>query len=167
MRGFLLLLLLIGSALAITREEFKKDREYVSRVEKRLEELDREITKGNTSREVLGELNSYGYPLYTLKDKYIGESGKDYEKFYERVKRAYDRLLYVKRGAFPKVLMDEVRELKLPVCRIETSGKFRETLNIAVKDLKDESALTKLMTETQLRYAHLLGIEGVNFEKCK
>ncbi|WP_457600563.1 hypothetical protein [Hydrogenivirga sp.] len=151
----------------IGEEEFRKDVEYVKKVEKRLDEIDREVMKGHTTRELLGELNSYGYPLYTLRDKYRGRDEEKFRKFYRRVDRAYEKMLYVKRGAFPKLLMEEMRELNLPVCKIEASGKLRKTLNISVKDLKDEKSLTRMMTDTQLGNVHFLGIENLNFKKCE
>ncbi len=167
MRGFVLFLLAIGMTFAITKEEFKKDREYVSRVEKRLEELDRLAQKEGPKSEIIDELNSYGYPLHTLKDKYLMESGERYERFYERVKRAYDKVLYVKRGIFPKVLKKEIEDLHVPVCDVRAEGKNRETLTIVMKNPKNEKDVMKVMTQTQLQYVHLLGVEEVKFEKCR
>ncbi len=167
MRSLLLLLLLLGVSLAVTKEEFRKDREYVSRVEKRLEELDRLAQKVGPKTEIIDELNSYGYPLYTLEDKYLMESGKEYERFYERVRRTYDKLLYVKRGLFPELLKREIEDLHVPVCEVRAEGKRRENITILMKDPKNEKDVMKVMTQTQLQYAHLIGVEGVKFKRCR
>ncbi len=149
----------------VSEEEFKRDREYLRKVEKRLEEIDQQVRKGKVSRELLGELNSYGYPLHTLKNKYITEEDK--QKFYSRINEAYEKVLYIKRGAFPTVLKKEFENLKIPFCKVEAQGKRRETLTIGIENPKDEEVVMKIMTQTQLRYAHLIGLESLKFEKCR
>ncbi len=167
MRGLVFLLLLAGTVLGVTEEEFKKDKEYLSRVEKRLEELDRMAQRTGPTTEIIDELNSYGYPLHTLKNKYLMEKGKRYERFYERVKRAYDKVLYVKRGIFPQILKKEIEDLHVPVCEVRSEGRRRETLTIVMKNPKNEKDVMKVMTQTQLQYVHLIGVEEIKFEKCR
>ncbi len=167
MRYLLTLLLGVGLVFAITKEEFRKDREYLSKVEKRLDEIDKIVQKKGPTTELIDELNSYGYPLHTLKDKYLMESGERYEKFYQRVQRAYDKVLYVKRGIFPIILKKEIENLHVPVCDVRSEGKRRERLTIVMKDPKNEKDVMKVMTQTQLQYVHLIGVEEIKFEKCR
>ncbi len=167
MRFILLGFLLLGLSFAVTEKEFKEDRAYLSRVEKRLEELDRRAQKEGPKTEIIDELNSYGYPLYSMKDKYMLEEGSRFQRFYRRVSAVYEKLLYVKRGLFPKILFEEAKELKIPVCRVKAEGEGRKRLTIGIKDPKSEKDVLKLMTQTQLRYAQLLGIEEINFKKCR
>ena len=55
----------------------------------------------------------------------------------------------------------------MPICSVRAEGSRRETITIVMEDPEDEEDVLKVMTETQLRYAHLLGIENVRFEKCR
>jgi len=168
--GFGLAVFVVLSAFAqISDKELKKDMEYVDRVEGRLKEIDKELMTKGLNTELLDELNSYGYPMNMLKNKYIDYNEKKYGKlyrFYQRVNRVYNEVLYVKRGIFPAILMDEVRAIGSPVCDIRTEGKRRETLTIVIKDPKDERAVLDLLTRTQLQYVHLIGVKTLNFEKC-
>ena len=166
----LLLLTALLSFAQISDEELEKDRAYVDKVEKRLGEIDAELQRKGVNDELLGELNSYGYPMNLLQNKYLDYNEKRYGKlyrFYHRVKDVYEKVLYVKRGIFPAILMEEVREIGSPVCGVRAEGKERKTLTIVIKDPKDEKAVLDLLTKTQLQSAHLLGIETLNFEKCR
>ncbi|GEM_PF-2486938 len=173
MWGFLLGAgLIMGAFLSgvaqITEAEFRRDVQYVERVEKRVKEIDRELQRKGVDSDLLGELNSYGYPINMLKEKYIDYNDKEYgelQDFYRRVTRVYNLILYVKRGVFPKILMDEVKQIESPVCGIRAEGKRREVLTIVIEDPKNERAVLDLLTRTQLQYVHLLGVETVNFEK--
>ncbi len=169
MKLLLAVLFIVGLSLGsnISEEEYRKDVEYVNKVDRRLDELDRKAQKEGATTAIIDELNSYGYPLHVLKDKYLSQTGAKYEKFYERVEEVYNKVLYVKRGIFPTILKKEIRELHVPVCKVRVDGKRREILTIGIKDPGDENAVLKIMTQTQLQYAHLLGIESVNFEKCR
>ncbi len=166
MRILLMAAVLFGMAFGITEEEFRKDREYVSRVEKRLEKIDRQAVKG-VSTEMIDELNSYGYPLHLLERKYLTAKEKRFEEFYERVRRVSEKLLYVKRGILPVLLRREFKEVKAHVCNVRAEGKRRETITVVMEDPDNEREVLKVVTKTQLRYAHLLGIENIKFEKCK
>lgn len=167
MKYVFLLFILISTAVAVTEDEFRKDREYLIKVEKRLDELDRMARKMGPTTDIIDELNSYGYPLNTLKGKYLMEDGEEYRRFYERVKKAYNKVLYVKRGIFPELLKKEIENLHVPVCDIRTEGSRRETLTIVMKNPGDEDEVMKVMTQTQLQYVHLLGVEEVRFERCR
>jgi len=163
----LLFVLVVGLSFGVSEKEFKKDKSYLERVERRLDEIDRSIRKGDVRTEDLDELNSYGYPLNRLRDKYMKESETKYERFSIRVNKVYDRVMFVKRGAFPYLLREEIEGLHVPVCDVKAEGNRRETLTIVMENPKNEEDVVKVMTETQLRYAHLLGIENVKFEKCR
>ncbi len=166
MRGLVLFMVLSTSIFAqVSEEEFRKDRDYLNRIKEALDRLDRQISEGNVSKEVLGELNSYGYPLHLLKDKYVAEQDK--QEFYEEVSDTYEKVLYIKRGAFPQVLKEEFRNLNIPFCELKTQGRRRETLVVGIKNPEDEETVIKIMTQTQLRYAHLIGLENLKFEKCR
>lgn len=168
MRGILLGLTIFGAlAFGITEKEFKRDREYVQSVDKRLDLLDERAQREGPKTEIIDELNSYGYPLYQLKEKYLLASGEKFEKFYRKVMEVYEKLLYVKRGIFPTLLMREAKEADIPLCDVKTEGKERKTLSISIENPQDERAVLKLMTQTQLQYAQLLGIESINFKKCR
>ncbi len=173
MGRFLISVVLLTALLSfaqISDEGLEKDRAYVDRVDKRLGEIDAELQRKGVNNELLGELNSYGYPMNLLKNKYLEYNEKRYGKlyrFYHRVKDVYEKVLYVKRGIFPAILMEEAKEIGSPVCGIKAEGKRRETLTIAIRDPEDEKAVLDLLTKTQLQSAHLLGIETVNFEKCR
>ncbi|EDP75949.1 hypothetical protein [Hydrogenivirga sp. 128-5-R1-1] len=163
----LLFVLVVGFSFGITEEEFRKDREYLKRVEKRLDEIDRVIQRRGARASEIDELNSYGYPLNKLMDKYMRESEDKYEDFSLKISKVYDRVLFVKRGAFPSLLREEIESLQVPICSVRAEGSRRETITIVMEDPEDEEDVLKVMTETQLRYAHLLGIENVRFEKCR
>jgi len=168
MKMFLVLVLSLAIGLAfsdVSEEEYSRDRAYLSKIEKAIEDIDRKISQGNVNRDILGELNSYGYPLYTLREKYMME--KDKRSFYEKIDEVYNKMLYVKRGAFPSVLRAEFNALNIPFCEIFTQGKNRETLVIGIKHPEDEETVIKIMTQTQLRNAHLIGLENLKFEKCR
>ncbi len=165
MRLVIFVLLLLGISFGeVSDKEYEKDKRYIEKLEKRLEVLDRKATKEGATDEIVGELNSYGYPLYKLKDKYL--LSDKHHKFYERVERAYQKILYIKRGLFAEVIAREAKDIKLPLCDVSIEGKDRETLRISIKDPKDEKSLMKLMTQTQLQNAQVIGIRGINFEKC-
>ncbi len=149
----------------VSQEEFARDREYLLRIEKAIERIDKKVSRGDINRDLLGELNSYGYPLYTLKEKYLREKGK--RSFYERIDEVYNKMLYIKRGAFPSVLRTEFKALNIPFCNISAQGKRRETLVIGIRHPEDEETVMKIMTQTQLRNAHLIGLENLKFEKCR
>jgi hypothetical protein len=168
MRGFLFsLLLLCAVAMSMPEEEIKKDMDYIRKVERRLKEIDSKIQRGELNRELLGELNSYGYPIHQLKDKYLREEGKKEREVYRKAESLYNEVLFVKRGAFPRILKEEMEALKVPVCKVSAEGSRRETLVIGIENPEDEDAVLKIMTQTQLRSAHLIGIKNVNFERCK
>ncbi len=167
-----LLILVFSFVLAgeITEAEFSRDLEYVEKVSRRLDELDREAQRGGPTVKIVDELNSYGYPLHILKEKYMEYNEERFGKLYRmfrKVSDTYDKLLYVKRGVFPKLLMREMKNIDAPVCRIWVSGSRREVLNIGIEDPNDEKAVIKMLTGTQLQYAHLIGIETINFERCR
>ncbi len=163
--SFLFLLLIVCFAYGITEEEFRKDREYIRTVDERLSELDRKAKEGIFSLQMIEEINSYGYPIYKLKRKYSGR--RNYEKFYRKIVDVYEKVLFVKRKLFPYVVKRELKELGIPVCKIEVRGKKREVLVIGLRNLSDERTVERVMTETQLQNAYLLGIESLNFEKCR
>ncbi len=172
MGRFLISVLLLTALISfgqISDRELEKDRAYVDSVDKRLGEIDAELQRKGLNDELLGELNSYGYPMNLLKNKYIDYNEKRYGKlyrFYHRVRDVYEKVLYVKRGIFPSILMEEIKGIGSPVCSVRAEGKERKTLTIVIKDPKDEKAVLDLLTKTQLQSAHLIGIETVNFEKC-
>ncbi len=153
-------------AFAITEEEFRKDREYLDKVKERLEAIDREVQEKGVSVKLIDEINSYGYPLHSMKDKYLLEEKEEYKRFYKEVSETYEKMMYVKRGMFPEVLKKEMKEQNLPVCDVRVEGKRREILTVVVENPRDEEAIMKIMTNTQLQYAHLIGIETLNFESC-
>ncbi len=163
---WLLILLLVGLAFGVTEKEFREDKNYVEKVSKRLDTLDEKLQKEGAKRKLLEELNSYGYPLYRLRDKYIHEPGSRYKEFLLEINTTYDKLLFVKRGIFPALLKREFSQLKLPVCKVSVSGPRRESLSISLKNPKDEKTVLRMMTETQLQFAHLIGIEEIKFSKC-
>jgi DNA mismatch repair protein MutS len=168
-----LLTFLISGAIPIfsqvPEKELRRDLDYVNRLEKRLLEIDRLLQEKGLDYKLLDELNSYGYPMNVLKNKYMEYSDESYGRLhalFNRVNEVYNLILFVKRGAFPEILMNEVRQIKSPVCEIRTEGKRRETLTIVIENPKDEKAVLDLLTKIQLQYVHLLGVETVNFEKC-
>jgi len=161
---FLSVVVLALCGFGVSEEEFGRDEEYVKHLEMRLEELDREIKERGPVPEVIGELNSYGYPLYNLRTKYSAEPR--YREFYERVSNAYEKLLFVKRGALPHLLRREMERAGVRVCDVSVGGRERRTLTVVMEDPSKEEEVIKVMTETQLQYAHLLGIEEINFKKC-
>ncbi|MDQ7037989.1 MAG: hypothetical protein Q9N26_02140 [Aquificota bacterium] len=168
--GLLLLFASFSAGGEITDKEYMEDLRFVNRIDRRLDELDREAMREGATVRIVDELNSYGYPLNNLKQKYMDYNEERYGKLYRmyrRVSDVYDKLMYVKRGVFPEILMREMKKIKAPVCRIWTTGKRRETLNIAVKDPNDEEAVLNILTKTQLQYAHLIGVETISFEKCR
>ncbi|RLJ70314.1 hypothetical protein BCF55_0582 [Hydrogenivirga caldilitoris] len=168
MKEVLIGLALIGAlAFGITEGEFKSDVDYVQRVEKRLDVLDKKAQEEGLRTEIIDELNSYGYPLQVIKDKYFMENEARYKKFYEKVKRVYEKVLFVKRGIFPEILRREISGLHIPFCDVKSEGKRRETLTLVMKNPDKEADVIKVMTQTQLQYAHLLGIESIKFEKCR
>lgn len=167
MKRLLLTLLTAGIAFSISEEEFRKDKKFLDRLEKRLEVLDGRVKKEGVSVQIIDELNSYGYPLHVLEGKYMREEEERFEKFYRRVKKTYQKVLYVKRGIFPELLKKEIESLNVPVCDVTAEGKRRETVKIVLKDPENEENILKIMTQTQLQHAHLLGIEEVKFGKCK
>ncbi len=169
--GLLLLFfsLFIFSFGQISDSELKKDMQFVDKVEKRLKVIDRELQEKGFNTELVDELNSYGYPMNMLKNKYLDYNEERYGKlyrFYKRVDRVYNEVLYVKRGVFPAILMDEVKEIRSPVCNIRAEGNRRETLTIVIEDPNNEKAVLELLTKTQLQYVHLIGVKTLNFEKC-
>jgi len=163
----LVLAMFVGISFGISEEEVRRDLDYMKSVEKSLNSMDRELAKGSLSRDRIGELNSYGYPLNSLRDKYASLEGEKYRRISERADSLYKKVLYIKRGVFPGLLTKEARELNLPLCKAVAKGKDRKTLLIVLEDPKDEEVVLKLMTQTQLQFAHLIGIEAINFEKCK
>ncbi len=168
--GLVMLLAGFVSGGEITDEEYQKDLRFVNQIDRRLDELDRRAMKEGATVSIVDELNSYGYPLNNLKRKYMDYNEERYGKLYRmyrKVSDVYDKLMYVKRGIFPELLMREMKEIKAPVCRIWTTGKRRETLNIAVKDPNDEEAVLSILTKTQLQYAHLIGVETISFQRCR
>jgi hypothetical protein len=167
-------LILLAVCLAwsgeITEAEYKEDLRFLDRIDRRLSELDRDVREGKITVRMVDELNSYGYPLHNLKQKYLDYNHEKYGRLYRIYRKAsevYDKLMYVKRGVFPELLMREMRQIKAPVCRIWVGGERREILNIAVEDPRDEKAVIAILTETQLQYAHLIGVETISFEKCR
>ncbi len=173
MRPLVLFLALIGGVVLageISDAEYNRDLKFVNQIDRRLDELDREAQKGGATVKIVDELNSYGYPLHILKEKYLDYNDEKYGRLfrmYRKVSDVYEKLLYVKRGVFPELLMREMRKIEAPVCRIWTGGKRREVLNIGIEDPKDEKAVIKILTRTQLQYAHLIGVETISFERCK
>ncbi len=167
-----LIVLAVSLSLAgeITDSEYRRDLEFINNIDRRLDELDREVQNKGATVKIVDELNSYGYPLHMLKEKYMNYNEEKYGKLfrmYKKVSDVYEKLMYVKRGVFPELLMREMRDIKAPVCRIWAGGNRREILNIAVKDPNDEEAVIAILTKTQLQYAHLIGVETISFERCK
>ena len=168
MRGFLLGLMILGAlAFGITEKEFKKDKEYVQRIDRRLDLLDKRAQREGPKTEIIDELNSYGYPLFSIANKYLEETDERYGNFYLKVKAVYNKLLFVKRGILPLMLIKEIKDLHIPVCNVEAGGEAREVIKIYLRDPQNKKDIDKIFTRTQLRYAYLIGVEDVRFEKCK
>ena len=148
----------------IDRKEFLEDKKHLEKIEKRLRYLEDQIDKGNTSREVLGELNSLGHPLYMMKEKYM--LSEKHGKFYRRVNEDYEKLMLLKRKVFPSLLEKEARQVKAGVCEIKAEGKDMRTIHVKMKDPEDEKKVLRLLTDTQLGSAHLIGVEEIKFSKC-
>ena len=157
----LLLFFCFSYSTEVVGGEYGEDLSLLTEIEERLEELRKRAGEEGATADVVDELNSYGYTLHTLRSKYARR-----ESMLRRVSQAYEKLLYIKRSLLPELLIKEVRRLGLPVCEIEAKGEERRVLVLRLKDPKDREVVRNLLTNTQLQFAHLIGVETVRFERC-
>jgi len=87
----LLLLTLSAGFLWTAAGGFPEDSAFLKRVERRLEEIDRLVREKGFDRRLADELNSYGYPLHRIRERYRDKA--EAADLYRRADRAYKRIL--------------------------------------------------------------------------
>ncbi len=171
MTTFLLLLwACISLGIEISQKELEEDRELLKEINRRLDILDKRVNGGEASVEVIDELNSFGYPLYVLKQKYLDYNEPRYGKYHDTyfwILDTQERLFFVKRGLLPALIGREVKRQKLPVCGVELKGKDRRTLLIRMKNPESDAEIERVIENTQIKYVQMIGIRTVNFDRCK
>lgn len=159
-----------GVEVKISKQELKEDKELVEEINKRLDKLDEKIRRGDHSTEVIDQLNSFGHPLYVLRQKYLDYNEPQYGEYYKtyfKILDTQEKLFYVKRGLLPSLVKKEAKEQNLPVCNVSVRGEKRKTLVINLKNPERDEEIKEVLDRTQVRYAHLIGIEELSFERCK
>ena len=159
-----------GMEVKVSEQELKEDRELLKEINSRLDKLDKRVNAGDTSAQVINELNSFGYPLYVLRQKYLDYNEPRYGKYHDTYFMTLDtqeKLFFIKRGILPGLVRKEAETQKLPVCDVEIKGKDRKTLLIRMKNPTSDEEIKRIIDNTQIKYAHIIGVETVSFDKCK
>ncbi|HIQ48965.1 MAG TPA: hypothetical protein EYH58_04975 [Aquifex aeolicus] len=162
------------SALLVTMgfvlpAEYEKDKDELVKIYHQLLKLEQEAKSGKIDTKFVDKLNSIGYPLYMLYQKYRYQKDKSeiHHKLYGIAKKLYEDYLMVKRDIFPRFVKMDAERNNLPVCSVETVGKDKRKLIVRVKNPKDDREIIKIYESTQLYYANRIGFEVIDFRPCR
>jgi len=164
-----LLYLLLVFVTWVVAQELTEDRKELAVLEKEVKKLREALKKAPTEEKLIDELNSLGYPIYFIYDKYnyLKERGKEYEEVYNYARDVYEEYLLLKREIFPHFIMEEAKRNNLPVCSVELRGKEKREIVVRIKNPESEEEIRRVLENTQLLYADRIGFEVVDFRYCK
>ncbi|RUM31938.1 MAG: hypothetical protein DSY42_02015 [Aquifex sp.] len=149
--------------------QYEKDKDELVKIYHQLVKLEQEAKSGKIDTKFVDKLNSLGYPLYMLYQKYRYQKDKSeiHHKLYGIAKKLYEDYLMVKRDIFPRFVKMDAERNNLPVCSVETVGKDKRKLIVRVKNPKDDREIIKIYESTQLYYANRIGFEVIDFRPCR
>lgn len=166
MRELVAFLSFIAIALAA---DLKKDLEQIERLRKELSNLERDFKEKGIELKKVDKLNSIGYPIHILYEryKYLKNKDKRYEEIYKKAKALQERYFLIKRELFPYFVMQDAKRNKLNVCSVEVKGKEKKKIVVRIEHPEKDEEIRKVYESTQLYYADRLGFEVIDFQKCK
>ena len=166
MRSVLLLLSLIIFTFG---GDLKEDVQTLEKLDRELNILRNSFKEEGVNLQKVDKLNSLGYPIYTLyeKYKYLKEKNKKYEQIYEKARSLQEKYFLIKREIFPHFVMEDAKRNNLKVCSVEVKGKDKRKIIVRIEHPERDEEIMKVYENTQLYYADRLGFEVIDFQRCK